>query len=74
MAFKTPNNAARRLLSVIEAIEADIDTDEHDSSHDEEAQMRAHEKVLTEIANIKKYVEDLDDKYEDLRYDYKLDL
>lgn len=74
MAFRTPNNAARRLLSVIEAIEADVGDVESDDICDEEAQLRVREKVLREIAIIKKFVEDLDEKYEDLRYDYALDI
>lgn len=75
MAFKTPNNAARRLLAVIEAIEADGNIDEDiDELCDEESQARVRQKVLREIEMLKKRVETLDEKYEDLQYDYQLDI
>ena len=87
MSFKTPTNAAKRLLEAIKIIEErEMEngndegkkevkmkrTNKHDCPEDIEEEVR--QRVMNELLVIDTYVRDLDDKYEDLRYGYKLDL
>jgi hypothetical protein len=97
--FKTPTNAARRLLEVIRRIEqiesessdhssADDGFDSpsssqrveiHRSRHSTSAQADAmfllpRQKILEELRHIRDFVAVLDEEYEDLRFDWKLDL
>ena len=87
MSFKTPTNAAKRLLEAIKIIEEREMENEDDQSkeevkmkridnHDchEDIEEEARKRVMNELLVIDAYVKDLDDKYEDLRYGYELDL
>jgi hypothetical protein len=104
--FKTPTNAARRLLEVIHRIEQ-IESESSDQASTESAddgfdspsssqRVQVHQsrrrvgapgkdkakamfllprqKILEELRHIRDFVAVLDDEYEDLRFDWKLDL
>ena len=74
------SHAARRLLETIAAIEAREANNEKKKKRmdafvdhgDVEAKVR--EKVLAELSTIEAVVKSLDDKYEDLRYDFECDI
>lgn len=74
------SHAARRLLETIAAIEAREANNEKKKKRmdafvdhgDVEAKVR--EKVLAELRTIEAVVKSLDDKYEDLRYDFECDI
>ena len=66
------SNAARRLLETIAAIEAREGKAKREVTCSDEGEVR--EKVLQELKRIDTIVKELDNQYEDLRYDFELNI
>jgi hypothetical protein len=91
--FKTPSNAAKRLLAVIRRIEqipcesSESDPTQFDSPNSSQLfepapandRLRcnleiAHDNIMKELCHIKRYVDALDEEYDYLKFEYRLDL